>query len=198
MTQEQGAGMAGYDFGQTRTRSPVSMEDLDKLMQSVMFSNDDERALRAAGDVLEDQVENVLDVWYGFVANHPHLVAYFSTPGGEPIQSYLDRVRPRFAQWILDTCRRPYDQAWLDYQEEIALRHTSDKKNKTDDVNAVDVVPLRYIMAFLYPVTATMRPFLGNKGHSSDEVDAMYQAWCKAVTLQVTLWAQPYTRQGVW
>lgn len=198
MTQEQGAGMDGYEFGQTLTRSPVTREELDKLLQTVMFSTDDEAALRTAGDVLEDQVENVLDVWYGFVAGHPHLVAYFSTPDGEPIQSYLDRVRPRFAQWILDTCRRPYDQAWLDYHEEIALRHTSDKKNTTDDVNAAAPVPLRYIIAFIYPITTTMRDFLGSKGHSAEQVEAMHQAWFKAVTLQVALWARPYTSQGAW
>ena len=34
-----------------------------------MFGEEDEEHLRIAGDVLEDQVEDVLDVWYGFVGN---------------------------------------------------------------------------------------------------------------------------------
>lgn len=189
----------GYAYGSNDTAtSPVEAEELDRLKATVMFTGDDERALRLAGDVLEDQVDDVLDVWYGFVADHPHLVAYFSTPGGEPIQRYLDRVRPRFSQWILDTCRRPYDRSWLDHQEEIAQRHTREKKNTTDDADSVDNVPLRYIIAFIYPITATMRGFLGKKGHSAEQVDAMHQAWFKAVTLNVALWARPYVRDGDW
>src|SRR5699024_1505007 len=151
-----------------------------------------------AGDVLEDQVGQILDAWYDFVGSQPHLVAAFSTPQGQPIQSYLDRVKPRFEQWILDTCRRPYDQEWLNYQEEIALRHTHEKKNTTDGADSVDNVPLRYVIGLLYPITATMRDFLAAKGESPDRVEAMHQAWCKAVMLQVALWARPYVREGDW
>jgi NAD(P)-dependent dehydrogenase (short-subunit alcohol dehydrogenase family) len=35
---------------------------------------------------------------------------------------------------VLDTCLRPYDQDWINYQQEIALRYTSLKKNKIDGV----------------------------------------------------------------
>ena len=193
------ASIPGYTYESSeKATSPVGSQDLDKLKATVMFTEDDEQALRLAGDVLEDQVEDVLDVWYGFVADHPHLVAYFSTPEGEPIQEYLDRVRPRFSQWILDTCRRPYDQTWLDYQEEIGLRHTTEKKNTTDDVNSVNNISLRYVIAFICPITATMRGFLGKKGHSAEQVEAMHQAWFKAVTLTVTLWSRPYVRNDLW
>ena len=189
----------GYTYGTEQVaKSPIGLEDLNKLKTTVMFTSADEEALRMAGDVLEDQVEDVLDVWYGFVADHPHLLASFSTPDGHPIQEYLDRVRERFGQWILDTCRRPYNQEWLDYQQEIALRHTPEKKNVTDNANSVDNIPLRYVIAFIYPVTATLRPFLAKKGHSADQVEAMYQAWFKSVTMQIALWSQPYTRDGYW
>ena len=40
----------------------------------MLCGDEDERYLRMAGEVLGDQVESVLDVWYGFVASHPHLV----------------------------------------------------------------------------------------------------------------------------
>jgi len=43
-----------------------------------------------------------------------------------------------------------------------------------------------------------MREFLGKKGHSAEQVDAMHQAWFKAVTLNVALWARPYVRDGDW
>lgn len=196
---EMSAEIPGYSYGAAEVaRSPVGLEELDKLKASVMFGEEDAQALRLAGQVLEDQVEQVLDVWYGFVASHPHLVACFARPDGEPINDYLDRVRPRFAQWILDTCTRTFDQAWLDYQEEIALRHTHEKKGTVDGANSVDNIPLRYIIAFIYPITATMRSFLANKGHSTEQVEAMHQAWFKAVALQVALWARPYVRDDDW
>lgn len=189
----------GYNYGtEESARSPVGLDDLDKLKATVMFDSNDEQALEMAGDVLADQVGDVLDTWYGFVANHPHLLAYFSTPSGEPIQEYLDRAKPRFEQWILDTCRRPFDQTWLDHQEEIALRHTHEKKNTADNVDSVDNISLRYVIAFIYPITATMRDFLAKKGHSDEQVEAMYQAWFKAVTLTVALWSRPYVRGNDW
>ena len=190
--------IAGYEFG-TRgvVASPLGLEDLDLLKQTVLFGEEDEQHLRMAGDVLEDQIEDVLDVWYGFVGGHPHLVRYFTDDEGQPDTEYLGRVRGRFGQWILDTCRRPYDQEWLDYQQEIALRHTRDKKNQTDGAyETPDHIGLRYMVAFIYPITATIKPFLAKKGHSAEDVDKMYQAWFKSVVLQVTLWSYPYVKNG--
>src|ERR671917_1824786 len=190
--------IAGYEFG-TRgvVRSPLGLEDLDLLKQTVLFGEEDEEHLRMAGDVLEDQVEDVLDVWYGFVGDHPHLLRYFSDAEGQPDTEYLGRVRERFKQWILDTCRRPYDQQWLDYQQEIALRHTRDKKNQTDGAEETpEHIPLRYVIAFVYPITATIKQFLAKGGHADEVVEKMHDAWFKSVTLQVALWSQPYSKEG--
>jgi Protoglobin len=185
--------IAGYSYGVPEVaRSPVTLEDLALLKQSVLFGAEDERYLRMAGDVLRDQVDDVLDVWYGFVASHDHLVQYFSGSDGQPDAEYLTRVRARFGQWVRDLCERPWDQTWLDYQEEIGLRHTRAKKNQTDGALAPDYVPLRYLVAFVYPITATVREFLAKRGDSADDVENMHQAWFKAVTLSVALWSRPY------
>jgi hypothetical protein len=189
----------GYTYGQADTaRSPLTLDELRQLEQAVLWTPEDEQSLRQAGDVLADQVEAILDLWYGFVAAHPHLVRYFTDTQGQPIPEYLAAVRRRFGQWILDTCRRPRDQDWLNYQYEIGLRHHRSKKNQTDHVanSATPVVPLRYLVAFIAPITLTIRDFLTRKGHSPAEVDKMYQAWFKAVTLQVALWCQPYVKDG--
>ncbi|HEX5598832.1 MAG TPA: protoglobin domain-containing protein [Micromonosporaceae bacterium] len=193
------ATIAGYNYGTAEAaRSPVSLAELEQLKTDVMFGPADEAALRVAAEVLTDQIEDILDVWYGFMMSNRHLAAYFSTPDGQPIDSYAQRVRIRFAQWILDTCTRPYDQAWLDYAEEIGERHTPAKKNTTDDAHSVPVINLRHIIAFIVPITATIRPFLAKKGHRPEEVEAMHQAWFKAVTLQVALWSRPFTQPGLW
>jgi hypothetical protein len=129
--------------------SPVTLDDLAALAASAGFTDADREALRLAGQVLADQVEEVLNV-----------------------------------------CNRPYDERWLAYQHEIALRHTAAKQNRTDSVNSVPHVPLRHVIA---PITATVRPFLAGKGHSSARVDRMHAAWTTSVTVQIALWSQPYT-----
>lgn len=187
----------GYTYGTVQVaQSPVSQEEWELLKQTVLWTAEDEQYLRMAGEVLSDQVDAILDLWYGFVASHAHLVYYFTGPDGQPIADYLNRVRRRFGQWILDTCQRPYDQDWLNYQMEIALRHYRTKKNQTDGVQSVPMIPLRYMIAFIYPITATIREFLARKGHSAAEVDRMHQAWFKSIVLQVTLWSYPYAREG--
>lgn len=185
----------GYTYG-TVAQSPLTEKELDELKKALLFTAEDERYLRLAGEVLKDQIEAVLNLWYGFVGSQPHLVYYFSGPDGKPDTRYLEAVRKRFGQWILDTCFRPYDQTWLNYQHEIGLRHHRTKKNKTDGVDSVPIVPLRYLIAFIYPITATIKPFLAAKNHTPEEVDKMHQAWFKSVTLQVALWSYPYVKDG--
>ncbi|GAA0522426.1 hypothetical protein GCM10011581_34260 [Saccharopolyspora subtropica] len=189
----------GYTYGEPQVaHSPVTMAELDELKQTLLWTAEDDEALRMVGDVLADQVSDVVATWYDYVASHPHLAAYFAPPGGAPDPTYLERVRPRFEQWILDTCRRPHDQTWLDYQQEIALRHTKAKKDQTDHVDAVDQVPLRHLIAFIFPITETTRPFLARKGHGQDDIERMHRAWLKAVTLEVALWSRPYVRENAW
>jgi hypothetical protein len=88
-----------------------------------------------------------------------------------------------------------YDDAWRDYQHEIAVRHTRAGKNRTDRVDSVPEVPLRYIVAFILPITATMREFLAKKGHEVADVDGIHTAWFTAVVLHVCLWSQPYAQE---
>jgi hypothetical protein len=187
----------GYTYGTDAVpRSPVSLEELQLLQSTLLLSEDDLIALRRSGDLLAPQVEAILDVWYGFVGANPHLLAAFTGPDGQPDQAYLAAVRRRFGRWIVDTARAEFDQAWLDYQHEIGVRHTRDGKNRTDGVQAADHIPLRYVLALLIPITTTLKPFLADAGATADEVEAMHQAWVKAVLLQVILWSQPYVRDG--
>lgn len=187
----------GYTYGTAAVaRSPVGLQELELLKATLLLGDDDLAALRRSGDVLGPQVEEVLDVWYGFVAANPHLLAAFSNAKGQADQQYLAAVRRRFGRWILDTARADYDQAWLDYQHEIGLRHTRRKKNQTDGADASDHIPLRYVLALLVPVTTTLKPFLAKGGAAPEEVEAMHAAWVKAVLLQVILWSQPYVRDG--
>lgn len=188
----------GYDFGSPAlAHSPVCPEDFELLKKTVLFTDEDARALRRSREILAPQAEKILDVWYGFVGSNPHLVEAFGDPeSGQPDTRYLEAVRKRFGQWILDTAAAEYGQAWLDYQHEIGLRHHRLKKNVTDGARGSAHVPFRYLAALQYPVTATLRPFLASAGASPEEVEKMHQAWIKSVLLQVILWSHPYVRDG--
>jgi hypothetical protein len=178
----------GYTYGTDAVpRSPVSLDELELLQATLLLGNDDLAALRRSGDLLAGHVEEILDVWYGFVGANPHLLAAFTGPDGQPDQTYLAAVRRRFGRWILDTARADYDQDWLDYQHEIGLRHHRSAKNRTDGARAADHIPLRYVLALLVPITTTLKPFLAEGGAAPDEVEAMHQAWVKAVLLQAIL-----------
>jgi hypothetical protein len=190
----------GYAYGMPHLDDfPMSDEEFEQLKKTVLLSEEDFRYLRLAGEVLRDQIDDVLDLWYSWVGSNPHLVYYFGDKKtGQPIPEYLEAVRRRFGQWIRDLCERAYDREWLRYQLEIGLRHHRAKKNRTDGVNSVDHIPMRYMVAFIVPITLTIRPFLEKKGHPKEVVEKMHQAWFKAVTLSVALWCYPYAREGDW
>jgi Protoglobin len=188
----------GYSYGSAGLApSPVTLAELAQIEASLLFGDEDVKYLRMSLPVVKDQVEAILDVWYGFVGSQPHLLASFTgKTDGRPLADYLGAVRRRFGQWILDTARAQHDQAWLDYQHEIGLRHHRLKKNTTDGAPATDIVPFRNLFALIFPVTFTLRPFLAKHGHGDDEVEKMYAAWLKSCLLQVTLWSHAYVKEG--
>ena len=188
----------GYALGQpTLARAPYSMADLAALQKSMLFGADDVAALRQSRAILADQTEAILDVWYGFVASTPELVVFFGdTRSGQPDSAYLAAIGKRFALWILDTADAKYDQAWLDWQYEIGLRHNRVKKNKTDGAHGPAQVDFRYLPALTIPITTTLKPFLAKTGASAADVEKMHAAWVKAVLLQAILWSHPYIKDG--
>ncbi len=190
--------LPGYRYGDsTLARSPVSLKDLDLLKQALLFTDEDTEHLRRAGTILKPQIEDILDVWYGFVGSHPHLIHYFSNKQtGKPDKRYLARVRARFGKWIEDTTDANYDQTWLDWQHEIGLRHHVSGKNKADNAPSVEQIHLRYLIAFIVPISATIKPFLAKGEVSPEQVEKMHAAWTKAVTLQAILWSYPYVKDG--
>jgi hypothetical protein len=186
--------MPGYTYGGADvTRSPVSEGELAQLKRGAGFTDEDEHYLRLAGQVLEGQTERIVEHWRsGIIASIPHLARHSRSLEGEPIPEYLAQSNLRFEQWILDTCLRPYNQEWLDYQREIALRHTTRKKNQTDGVRSTPHVPLSDVIAFVAVMNDTIKPYLAANGHGAQVVEKMHTAWCKSLQIQVALWVGPY------
>ena len=186
--------ISGYLYGSPEVPiSTISVLDLANLKISAGFTEEDERYLRLAGEVLEDQARQVVEHWRSrIIASIPNLARHSRSPEGNPLPNYLAASNLRFEQWILDTCLRAYDQDWINYQQEIALRHTTLKKNKVDGVQSTPYVPLRDIIAFLAVMNETIKPYLAAKGHSAEDVDGMHRAWCKSMQLQLAIWVRAY------
>lgn len=196
--QHASPAVPGYAYGQpTLAKAPYTLADLQALQKSLLFTEEDVKALRQSKAILADQTDAILEVWYGFVGATPELVHFFSNAKtGKPEGAYLEAVRKRFVLWVLDTADANYDQRWLDWQYEIGLRHHRTKKNKTDRAPSVAQVNFRYIPALTIPITTTLKPFLARKGASAADVEKMHAAWVKSVLMQSILWSQPYIKDG--
>lgn len=188
----------GYNFGGADVaRSPISLAELKELQATALFTDEDVVYLRLSLQVLQDQADDLVQMWRGIIALHPHLAGYSKdVRTGEVDLEYAQKVGKRFVQWVLDTARAQYDQDWLNYQYEIGLRHHRAKKNVTDGAHTTPHIRGRDLIAFAAATVAPMRPYLEKGGHSTEVVDRMQAAWWKSMVLQVTLWSQPYMNSG--
>jgi len=191
-------GIPGYDFDAFEiAESPLSAEDLMHLEQTMGWTEADSDLLQKHAALFRAHAELMVDAWRAIIGSQAHLSKWFAGPSGKPDDDYKARVKRRFVQWVIDVATRPHDRRWLNYQEEIGLRHTPEKKNQTDAAQTEPLVPLRYLLAFV-PVVSDVRRFLEVDIADQGERAAVERAWNKAVQLHVTLWSRPYTRNGLW
>jgi hypothetical protein len=188
----------GYDFGTRKSaESPLSDEDLRNLEQTVGWTDEDRDILLKHAALFQQQAETMVNSWRAVIAAQPHLSHWFVSPDGKPDDGYKARVKQRFVQWVIDVALRPHDRAWLNYQEEIGLRHTPAKKNLTDGSQTPPLVPLRYLLGFI-PVVLPIRKFFSASISDEPELASLEAAWTRAVLLHITLWSRPYTVEGLW
>jgi hypothetical protein len=190
------ATIPGYRMGDPAF-PPSTLDDaaLARLCEALLLTDDDREALREAKAIVEPHIEELLDVWYGFVGSHDFLLRYFSTAEG-PHHEYLARVRARFGQWVRDVLSADFGPAWRAYQAEVGRRHAG-SKNQTDGVvGAPPVVHFRYMVALVAPIVLTMRPFLARGARDAKHLERMHDAWLKGVLLSLSLWSEAYVRDG--
>jgi Protoglobin len=188
----------GYEFGTPRSAaSPLSDEDLRNLEQTVGWAGADHDILLKHAALFRLHAEEMVDSWRSVIAAQPHLTHWFVRPDGKSDDDYKARVKRRFVQWVIDVAVRPHDRDWLNYQEEIGLRHTPAKKNLTDAAQTPPLVPLRYLLGFV-PVVLPLRSFFRDSIQNDTELNRLEAAWIRAVLLHITLWSRPYTAPGLW
>jgi hypothetical protein len=198
MNVNESAHIPGYDYGRAGSAaSSLTEEELRQLEQTVGWTEKDASVLRKHAELFQQQAEAMVDSWRGVIGAQPHLAQWFVDPQGKPDDDYKARVKRRFIQWVVDVATRQHDRDWINYQEEIGLRHTPAKKNTTDNKHTPPLVPLRYLLGFV-PVVLPVGRFFASEINSEDELNALECAWTKAVLLHVTLWSRPYVMQGLW
>jgi hypothetical protein len=189
----------GYDFGRPQVaHSPLTLEELQQLEATIGWTTDDAAVLQRHASIFKEHAGQIVDSLRAVIGAQPHLAKWFFGPDGKPDTQYKEKVKARFVQWVLDACFRPHDQAWLDYQEEIGLRHTPAKKNQTDGTHTPPVVPLRYLFGFVTIASITTRKFFIDAGVQGEELQKLSDAWAKTVHLHITLWSRPYAKDGLW
>ncbi|HQD85095.1 MAG TPA: protoglobin domain-containing protein, partial [Quisquiliibacterium sp.] len=73
--QQASPAVPGYAYGQpTLAKAPYTLADLQALQKSLLFTEEDVKALRQSKAILADQTDAILEVWYGFVGATPELV----------------------------------------------------------------------------------------------------------------------------
>jgi hypothetical protein len=72
----------GYSYGASEVAaSPVSMRELEALKISAGFTEEDQRYLRLASEVLADQTKHIVDHWRGgIIAGIPNPARHSRTP----------------------------------------------------------------------------------------------------------------------
>lgn len=179
----------GYSYGSAKLQHcPITLEELAQVEAAVDVQPQDAELLRRAEPLLAEHAMEMVTTWRGILGAKPFLAKYSAHPDGTPNPDYAEASKPRFARWVSDVCLLPHDQAWLDQQYEIGRRHTSDAKNLTDDADSAPFIPLRFVLGFIAPTVRVGREVLSEQ-FSGAELDAVHDAWTRAVVLHVTIWS---------
>jgi hypothetical protein len=87
----------GYNYGSSDVaKSPITLHEFELLKQSAGFTNEDERWLHVAGEVLADQAKGLVGKWREVIAGHPHLAKYSQRLDGQRDPRYSERSALRF------------------------------------------------------------------------------------------------------
>jgi hypothetical protein len=193
-----GSAIPGYDYGTKRSAvSPVTEEELRHLEEAAGWTADDAALLRKHAELFRRHAGEMVDSWRGRIAKQHELAQYFFGPDGKPDEFYKSRARERFVRWVVDVAVREHDRDWLNYQEEIGLRHLPARKNAADGTHTPALVPLRYLIGFI-PMVLPVEHFFVEDIQDAAELHALQRAWTASLLLHVSLWTRPYAVPGLW
>lgn len=151
----------------------LSEATTEELLETVLLSEEDSQYLRLSKEMVDPQVDAILDVWCAFIASRPQLWdALPRTSAGELDVTRLDAARHETTEWLRRTSSGQPPGGAEPHQLSLT-RELFDPSQ---------------LVALIYPLSFTLRPFLENGHHEPGEVEAMHRAWLKCLILQVALW----------
>ena len=190
--------LPGYNPGSPEVaKSPITLEELNDLKATCLFTDEDMIYLRLSYDVLKDQAEDL--VTCGVASSR----SMSTSPAMAWIGRRANRTRntPRLSASVTPSgCSIPREPNTTKHGSIISMRSVyatiGKKKNVTDHANAATHIRGRDLIGFAAATVAPMRPYLEKGGHSAETVQRMQDAWWKSMILQVTLWSQAYMNPG--
>ena len=111
----------GYTYGAAEVPvSPVTLEQLVQLQISVGFTDEDQRALQLAGEVLGDQTKQIVEHWRSkIIASIPHLARHSRSLEGDPlpVQVIIDNDREAGRGYYRELCFKINIRAGAEWAE---------------------------------------------------------------------------------
>ncbi len=190
----------GYVYGKAEVpKAPISKEELKLLLDSALWTQEDEENRKIIGEVIKENMSDMLNQIVSYFGSRDYLIYYFKDERGETTETeYVNNTVDRLAQWLLDICFRPIDENFVNYQYLIGIRHTFDGKGKADNVKTIPHIPMRYMITCIFPVTAVIRSFLERKFDDPKIVEKLYDTWFKLQVITTAFFCAHYTKEGWW
>ncbi len=159
----------------------------------MLFTAEDAQWLRKSGEILHDQIEQILDVWYG--SSPRNLI--FSKPSPTPQPASPTRlILPRSVSGL------PAGSATLDppitikHLARLSIRDRAAPPPRGPEPHGRGACRgCRAYALHARPALSSYRhsrTVPGAKGGAAAEVQRMREAWTKSVLLQLILWCEPY------
>src|SRR5262249_55106378 len=77
--EAEAAAIPGYDYGRSGVaHSPLPIEELRQLEETVGWTDEDAQVLQRHGDLFKAKAEQMVDSWRTVIGTHPYLAKWFA------------------------------------------------------------------------------------------------------------------------
>ncbi|WP_255578064.1 protoglobin domain-containing protein [Chitinophaga sp. sic0106] len=149
--------------------------DLVLLRRMLMYTRKDDEYLQLAAPVIRQHANNIMHAWYGYISADTYLSNYFKLATAEEFAA------SKFSEWLQQICSRDGKPQWEAIENAV--------REDAGPLRPLQPELLRYLTAFAYPVIQAGNEVLALSGIAADQLMHVKQAWFKAVTLSIALWA---------
>jgi len=151
--------------------------DLVLLRRMLLYTKKDDEYLQLAAPVINASSAQIMHAWYDYISADPYLSNYFKPGTAEEF------AHSRFSDWLQQLCSRGGLRQWEALEKQVP--------ENAGPLKPLQPELLRYLTAFAFPVIQAGNEALHAAGMDAPTLANVKQAWFKAVTLSIALWAYP-------